>query len=133
MIIHESPPEIPPAANTMLACTRIFFAHTTVHYQEPHTRNTMQYYIYILSSLRRVLYVGITNNLERRIYEHRQRLLPGFTARYHVHRLVYFETTPDIQSALAREKQIKAWRRDKKVALIEIQNPKWHDLSEDWM
>ena len=77
-----------------------------------------QYYVYILSSISRVLYVGVTNNLERRMYEHRNKLNSGFTAKYNVDRLVYFEVTDNIHVAIEREKQIKAWRRSKKVALI---------------
>jgi putative endonuclease len=92
----------------------------------------MNYYVYILASFRRVLYIGVTSNLERRISEHRNRLVPGFTARYQVVSLVYYESTPDVYAAIAREKQLKSWRRSKKVALIETHNPNWHDLSESW-
>ena len=90
------------------------------------------YYVYILASKTRVLYTGITNNLERRTAEHKQKLVPGFTAKYNVNRLVYFETTADVRSAIAREKQLKGWLRSKKLTLIEVENPHWHDLSEDW-
>ena len=79
-----------------------------------------------------VLYTGVTNNLERRIYEHRNKLIPGFTSKYNVHKLVYFEETNDINAALAREKEIKGWRREKKNRLIEQINPSWADLSEGW-
>ncbi len=92
----------------------------------------MQYYVYIMASFRRVIYVGVTRDLERRVYAHKQKALPGFTARYNVDRLVYVEGTGDILAALAREKEIKGWRREKKVALIEAQNPDWRDLSLDW-
>jgi len=74
----------------------------------------------------------VTNNLERRIYEHRNKLIPGFTSKYNVHKLVYFEETNDINAALAREKEIKGWRREKKNRLIEQINPSWADLSEGW-
>ena len=74
----------------------------------------------------------MTNNLERRIYEHRNKLIPGFTSKYNVHKLVYFEETNDINAALAREKEIKGWRREKKNRLIEQINPSWADLSEGW-
>jgi putative endonuclease len=90
------------------------------------------YYVYILASWRRVLYVGVTNNLERRVWEHKQKTMPGFTSKYNVHRLVYYEETADIKSAIAREKQIKSWRRAKKVELIEDMNPAWEDLSDGW-
>jgi putative endonuclease len=78
------------------------------------------------------LYVGMTNNLQRRVYEHKQGLIEGFTKKYHVSRLIYFEETGDVQSAIAREQEIKKWRRSKKIALIESLNPKWQDLSEEW-
>ncbi len=74
----------------------------------------------------------MTNNLERRIYEHRNKLIPGFTSKYNVHKLVYFEETNDINAALAREKEIKGWRREKKNRLVEQTNPSWADLSEGW-
>lgn len=79
-----------------------------------------------------VLYVGITNNLEARVYQHKNKLLDGFTKRYNVNLLVYFEVTTDVTAAIAREKQIKGWRRSKKMALIQSMNSNWRDLSEDW-
>ena len=90
--------------------------------------------VYMLSNRRNgVLYTGVTNDLRRRLSEHRSGLDPSsFTARYHLKRLVYFETTPDIRAAIAREKQIKGWLRRKKVALIEAMNPDWRDLSAGW-
>jgi putative endonuclease len=91
-----------------------------------------QYYVYIMTNKSRTLYTGVTNNLERRVYEHKHGLVLGFTRTYNVKRLVYFEDTPDIQGAIAREKQIKGWLRAKKVALIESVNPKWEDLSAEW-
>jgi putative endonuclease len=90
----------------------------------------MPYYVYIMASRSRVLYTGMTSDLQRRVYQHKQRLLPGFTSRYNVTRLVYFEETMDVREAIAREKQIKGWLRQKKVALIEDINPMWNDLSE---
>ena len=91
------------------------------------------YYVYILSTWNnKVLYTGVTNNLERRLYEHKNGLMEGFTKKYHVHKLVYFDTSPDINAAIAREKQIKGWIRAKKVTLIEERNPNWIDLSENW-
>jgi putative endonuclease len=91
-----------------------------------------KYYIYIMASRSRTLYVGMTNDLERRIEQHRRGLLPGFTSRYRVSRLVYFEATENVGSAIAREKEIKGWRREKKVALIESGNPTWDDLAAEW-
>jgi putative endonuclease len=85
-----------------------------------------------MSSRTRVLYVGVTNNLERRVFEHKNKMIPGFTSKYNVTSLVYFEDTPDVNSAIAREKQIKRWRRSKKVFLIERKNSSWNDLSEHW-
>ena len=90
--------------------------------------------VYILSNRRDgVLYTGVTSDLRRRLAEHRGHMDPSsFTARYHLKCLVYFETTPDIRAAIAREKQIKGWLRRKKVALIETMNPDWRDLSVGW-
>jgi putative endonuclease len=78
------------------------------------------------------LYTGVTNDLTKRVYQHKNKLLPGFTTKYNITRLVYFEETNDVQTALAREKQIKGWLRKKKIALIQSVNPKWKDLSADW-
>ena len=87
--------------------------------------------VYILTNKKNtVLYTGVTNDLRRRIYEHRMKLIPGFTKQYNVHRLVYFEWFEDAPNAIAREKQIKAGSRAKKIALIECSNPEWHDLFE---
>ena len=91
-----------------------------------------QYYVYILTNRTRTLYVGVTNDLERRMYEHKNKLLPGFTSKYNVTWLAYYEQTSDVESAIAREKQIKGWRRSKKVELIESANPRWKDLSLEW-
>jgi len=91
-----------------------------------------QYSVYILASKSRVLYIGVTNDLERRLFEHKQKLVPGFTSQYNVTRLVYFEDYGDIRDAIAREKQLKGWRREKKTVLIEAMNPQWRDLSEGW-
>ncbi|MBB6216331.1 putative endonuclease [Anaerosolibacter carboniphilus] len=91
------------------------------------------YYVYILTNLsNKVLYTGITNNLERRLYEHKHKLIKGFTEKYNVNKLIYFDSTTDVKSAIAREKQIKGWTRRKKVELIESVNPLWKDLSEDF-
>jgi putative endonuclease len=90
------------------------------------------YYVYVLSSWSRVLYVGVTNDLERRVYQHKHKLVPGFTSKYNISRLVHYEETTDVREAIAREKQIKGWTRRKKAALIEASNPAWVDLSADW-
>ena len=90
------------------------------------------YYVYILASKSRALYIGVTNNLERRLFEHRQKLIPGFTSKYNISRLVYFELFGEVRDAIAREKQLKGWRREKKIALIESLNPSWQELTAAW-
>jgi len=89
------------------------------------------YYVYIMTNRSKTLYVGITSALVRRVYEHKQKLLEGFTKKYNITKLVYFENTTDVMVAISREKQIKGWLRRKKIALIESANPNWKDLSED--
>jgi putative endonuclease len=91
-----------------------------------------QFYVYIVASRSRVLYIGVSNDLERRIYEHKQKLVPSFTAKYNVNRLVYYEDYPDALSAIQREKPLKGWKRCRKIELIESSNPQWRDLSEEW-
>ena len=90
------------------------------------------YCVYILASRSRVLYTGVTNDLARRVHEHKQGLIPGFTQQYRVTRLVYFEQFGDIGDAIAREKQIKGWVRARKLKLIEERNPAWADLAQNW-
>ena len=92
-----------------------------------------RYFVYLLTNWdNKVMYVGMTNNLERRVFEHKARLVEGFTAKYHIHKLVYFEETSDVHVAITREKEIKKWRREKKNALVVGANPQWRDLSEDF-
>jgi putative endonuclease len=91
-----------------------------------------QYYVYIMANKSRTLYTGVTNNLEQRVYEHRHRMGSGFTTKYSIDRLVYFEVFSDVRDAIAREKQIKGWLRAKKIALIESVNPNWQDLGAGW-
>ena len=87
------------------------------------------YYVYIITNKEnKVLYTGVTNNLERRMYEHKNKIIKGFTSKYNVNKLVYFEETKDVNEAIAREKEIKGWRRSKKVALIESVNPAWNAI-----
>ena len=90
------------------------------------------YYVYILSSQRRVLYTGITSAIERRVFQHKTHAFGGFTAKYNVTTLVYFERYGSVHAAIRREKEIKDWRREKRVALIESTNPTWKDLSYGW-
>ena len=93
----------------------------------------MMYYTYILTNWNnKVMYIGMTNNLERRLYEHRHHLADGFTSRYNVDKLVYCESTTDVRAAIAREKALKGWTRARKNALVESMNPDWRDLSEEW-
>ena len=97
----------------------------------PHEK---QYFVYILANkTNTVMYVGVTGDLMRRLWEHRNDMVEGFTKRYHVHKLVYYESTTDAQAAITREKQLKKWRRAKKNDLIESINPTWRDLAEDWV
>ena len=88
------------------------------------------YYTYIMASRSRALYTGVTNDLARRVIEHKRGLYAGFTRRYRVTRLVYFEEFADVRDAIAREKQIKGWRRSRKISLIERRNPTWEDLAD---
>jgi len=95
--------------------------------------NERCYYVYLLTNWNnRVIYVGVTNDLTRRINEHKNKLVEGFTKTYNVDKLVYLEETNDVNSALAREKEIKKWRREKKNNLVLRMNPKWNDLSKEW-
>lgn len=89
------------------------------------------YYVYILSSLNRVLYIGITSNLIKRIWEHKEGVVPGFTKRYNIKMLVYYEVYDDPEYAIKREKQLKKWRREKKLKLISSKNPEWKDLYQE--
>jgi putative endonuclease len=90
------------------------------------------YYVYIMASASRTLYTGVTSNLERRVLQHRRKRLRGFTARYNINRLVYYEMSGEILAAITREKEIKSWSRKKKIALIESVNRDWKDLSAGW-
>jgi putative endonuclease len=91
-----------------------------------------QYHVYIMASITGVLYVGVTGFLVSRVLQHKSGQTDGFTRRYHVHKLVYYETFQYVNNAIARETEIKKWRREKKVALIDAQNPNWMDLAADW-
>jgi len=92
---------------------------------------TRRYYVYIMTNRSRTLYTGVTNDLSRRVYEHRQGIGSAFTAKYRIKHLIYVEEYSDVREAIAREKQIKRWRRSKKIALIESLNPDWEDLGAD--
>ncbi|MDW7667361.1 MAG: GIY-YIG nuclease family protein [Bacillota bacterium] len=90
------------------------------------------YYVYMMTNWNnKVLYTGVTNNLERRVYEHKNKLVKGFTSKYNTNKLVYFDYTDDVNSAITREKQIKGWSRKKKDELVKNANPDWKDLSKE--
>ena len=91
------------------------------------------YYVYILTNRSGTLYVGVTNDLQRRLAEHRSAKASSFAGRHKLDRLVYFEETGDVRAAIEREKQLKGWTRQRKIALIAEMNPRWHDLSEEWV
>lgn len=91
-----------------------------------------QYYIYIMTNKSKTLYVGVTSNLIKRVYEHKHKFVPGFTRKYNITKLVYYEEFDNAMNAIRREKQIEGWLRSKKISLIESMNPGWRDLSEDW-
>src|SRR5882757_4523778 len=91
-----------------------------------------KYWVYIVASLTGTLYLGMTNNIDRRITEHKDGTFQGFTSKYACNRLVYWESFDDVRKAIDREKQLKGWRREKKIALIETLNPSWKDLAKDW-
>ena len=90
------------------------------------------YHVYMMSNSSRMLYVGVTNDLLRRVFEHKTKLKDGFTKRYNLYQLVWFEATPNVRAAIEREKQLKGWSRRKKMALIDAMNPEWRDLSIGW-
>ena len=90
-----------------------------------------QYCVYIITNHSKTLYIGVTGNLKKRIREHKQKLAEGFTKKYNINKLVHYEQTEDVLSAIAREKQLKRWRREKKINLIERENPLWLDLYDE--
>ncbi len=91
------------------------------------------YHVYIMCNVSKMLYTGVTSDLDIRVFQHRAKLSEGFTRKYNVHRPVYFEAFGDVRNAIATEKQIKGWLRAKKVALIESVNPEWKDLTPEWI
>ena len=91
-----------------------------------------EYYAYIMTNRSGTLYIGVTNDLERRVFEHKQKLVPGFTSQYNIGRLIYYEATSDVHAAIAREKVLKGWTRKKKLDLVRSMNPKFLDLAEGW-
>jgi putative endonuclease len=91
-----------------------------------------RFYVYIMTNQSRTLYTGVTNDLERRVTEHKSGTVPGFTSKYNVTQLVWYESFTDVRDAIAAEKRIKGWNRAKKIALIETMNPNWEDLARSW-
>lgn len=94
--------------------------------------DSKKYWVYIVCSPSGTLYIGVCNNIERRMQEHKSGEIEGFASTYHCNRLVYFESFDDVRKAIDREKQLKGWRRQKKIVLIESMNPRWADLAEKW-
>ena len=105
-------------------------ARTVSRVKSPHMQKT--YYVYILASKNRAIYIGMGNDLHRRCWQHKTEAKEGFSKKYKTKKLVYFESFGDVRDAINREKQLKGWRRSRKIALIESKNPKWSDLSRDW-
>lgn len=97
------------------------------------SKNDYNFYVYIMASDSGTLYIGITNNLERRVWEHQHHFIESFTKKYSCYKLIYFEHFTDVHEAITREKQIKKWRREKKQNLIKTINPTWKDLSKEWV
>ena len=96
-------------------------------------KTTHQYFVYLLASkINGILYIGMTNDLQRRIFEHKSKSTKTFTSKYRIHKLVYFETYQNVNEAISREKNLKKWKRDWKINLIQKNNPYWKDLSFDW-
>ena len=91
-----------------------------------------QFSVYIMANSRRTLYIGVTNNLLRRVFEHRHKMTPGYTAKYNLTKLVHYECFPTMKEAIGREKSLKGWLRVRKTELIEAENPNWQDLAADW-
>ena len=91
-----------------------------------------EYYVYIMASRSGVLYIGVTSNLNQRVFKHKNETIEGFSQKYKTKKLVYFEVCTDVEAAITREKQLKGWRRSKKDALIDQMNPEWRDLSRGW-
>lgn len=91
-----------------------------------------RYYVYIIANATRLIYIGFTSNLRKRIWEHKNKRFAGYSSHFHVCRLVYFEVHGEVNLAISREKQLKRWRREKKIALIEMKNRNWDDLSREW-
>ena len=90
------------------------------------------YYVYMMSNISKMIYTGMTSDLEFRVYQHKNKQMEGFTKKYNLYKLVYYEDTDDVSYAILREKEIKGWRGEKKIALIESMNPNWNDLAKDW-
>jgi len=108
------------------------FVHSNKYLSRIYNYPMGEYYVYIMTNSSKTLYIGVTNDLHRRVGEHKEGQIKGFTSKYLIKKLVYYEESCDINVAINREKQLKGWLRKKKIALIESVNPDWRDLSEDW-
>jgi putative endonuclease len=95
-------------------------------------RGVPDYYVYIMTNKSRTLYTGVTSDLERRVYEHKHKLVPGFTSKYNINMLAWYDAFSDVGDAIEWEKRIKGWLRSKKIALVESKNPSWENLSDGW-
>ena len=103
-----------------------------MHKYDSGVRSQKRYCVYIMSNKSHRLYVGVSSNLHKRVFQHKNKLLEGFTSRYNFDHLVYFEIYSDVHQVIDREKELKGWRREKKITLIETQNPDWFDLAAEW-
>ena len=128
--LRACPARASAAARPAVACRANDRAGTGERSEGVTSQRTMnEYHVYIMTNHSRTLYTGVTNDLKRRVYQHKHKLIPGFTSKYNITQLVYFETTTDVKAAVAREKQIKGWLKETKIALIDSINPQWQDLS----
>ena len=130
-ILLHTPLLCHPERSRFFACEEAESRRTPITLMRPQ-RERRSYYVYIMASLSGTLYIGMTGNLEKRAFEHKFHRITGFTNDYGVDRLLYWESYDDVHKAIGREKQLKGWRREKKIALIESMNPQWLDLSREW-
>jgi len=113
-------------------CAKVLANEENYNYNTINMRAYKEYHIYIMTNKSGTFYIGLTNNIKKRVYQHKNKLADGFTKKYNIDKLLYYETFSDIYSAIAREKTVKGWLRKKKIELINTINPEWEDLSKDW-
>jgi len=124
---------MPSEAEASHQLLRAGSARNLISFDFAQDRLMKTYYVYIITNKwNTTLYIGMTNDLQKRMYEHKQKFVEGFSKKYNLNKLLYFEETSDVRIAIEREKQLKKWRRNKKIALIKKMNPKFEDLSEEW-